>query len=165
MIKRYKSIMTLAVVAIIITSCNQSASNKKAAMENVQANAIFPKGEKVPQENFTGIAWVNRLVKQDVSGAYSVGNVVFEAGARTNWHTHPNGQTLIVMDGVGWYQEKGKPARSLHKGDVVLIPANTIHWHGAANNNGLTHIAITNLKDGGVKWLQAVSEEEYNNVK
>jgi len=128
-------------------------------------NAIFPQGEKAPKEYFTGTAWVNRLVQQDETGTYSVGNVVFQAGARTAWHIHPAGQTLIVLDGKGWYQEKGKPARSISKGDVIVIPSNTIHWHGAAKDSPLTHLAITNSRDGGVKWLQPVTDEEYSSIK
>lgn len=136
-----------------------------ASINPTDAQGIFPKGEKTPQEYFTGTAWVNRLVQQDETGTYSIGNVLFEPGARTNWHTHPAGQTLIVLDGKGWYQEKGKSARSITKGDVVQIPSNTVHWHGAAKDSSMAHLAITNSKDGGVKWLQAVTEEEYNNLK
>jgi quercetin dioxygenase-like cupin family protein len=128
------------------------------------ANAIFPKGERTPQEYFTGTAWINRLVQQDETGTYSIGNVVFEPGARTNWHTHPAGQILIVLDGKGWYQEKGKPARLIIKSDVVVIPSNTEHWHGASKDSSFTHLAITNSKDGGVKWLQPVTDEEYSSL-
>jgi 4-carboxymuconolactone decarboxylase len=134
-------------------------------IEQPGTNAIFPKGEKAPQENFSGTAWASRLVQMDATGTYSIGNVIFEPGARTNWHTHPAGQTLLVLEGKGWYQEKGKPARSITKGDVVEIPADTEHWHGAAKDSSLTHLAITNRKDGGVKWLQPVTDAAYNSVK
>jgi 4-carboxymuconolactone decarboxylase len=126
--------------------------------------AIFPKGAKASPDYFTGTAWVNILVPKDETGTYSIGNVVFEPGCRNNWHTHAAGQILIVTDGSGWYQEKGKPAKSITKGDVVVIPSNTEHWHGASKDNSLTHLAITNSKDGGVKWLQPVTDEEYNEV-
>ena len=139
-----------------------STNDKMNHKKNSTGHAIFPKGEKTPGEYFTGMAWVNRLVQQDETGTYSIGNVVFEPGARTNWHIHPAGQTLIVFDGNGWYQEKGKSARSITKGDVVVVPSNTEHWHGAAKDNTLTHLAITNSKDGGVKWLQPVADKEYN---
>jgi len=128
-------------------------------------NAVFPKGEKTPKENFTGTAWVSRLVQMDASGTYSIGNVIFEPGARTNWHLHPAGQTLLVLDGEGWHQIKGQPARAITKGDVIQIPANTEHWHGAAKESSMTHLAITNRKDGGVKWLQPVTNDEYNSVQ
>jgi 4-carboxymuconolactone decarboxylase len=126
--------------------------------------AIFPKGAKASPDYFTGTAWVNILVPKDETGTYSIGNVVFEPGCRNNWHTHAAGQISIVTDGSGWYQEKGKPAKSITKGDVVVIPSNTEHWHGASKDNSLTHLAITNSKDGGVKWLQPVTDEEYNEV-
>lgn len=137
----------------------------KVTDHGVKLQSIFPKGDKTPSENFTGTAWASRLVQQDATGTYSVGNVVFEPGARTNWHTHPAGQTLLVLEGRGWYQEKGKPARSISKGDVVEIPANTEHWHGAAKDSSFNHLAITNRKDGGVNWLQPVTTEEYNSLK
>ena len=133
--------------------------------ENQNANNIFPKGDKASPDYFTGTAWVKILVPKDETGTYSIGNVVFEPGCRNNWHTHAAGQILLVTEGKGWYQEKGKQARSITKGDVVVIPSNLEHWHGAAKDSRLTHIAITNSKDGGVKWLQPVTDEEYNSIQ
>jgi 4-carboxymuconolactone decarboxylase len=128
-------------------------------------NHIFPKGEKAPVDYFTGTAWVNILVPKDEAGMYSIGNVVFEPGCRNNWHTHTAGQTLIILDGQGWYQERGNPAKPLTKGDVVVIPSDVEHWHGASKDNSLTHLAITNNAAGGpVNWLQRVTDEEYNSV-
>ncbi|HEX5154366.1 MAG TPA: carboxymuconolactone decarboxylase family protein [Parafilimonas sp.] len=149
------------VLQTVLKQTNTNATNEEA----IDANLIFLKGDKASPDYFTGTAWVNRLVQQDETRTYSIGNVVFEPGAKTNWHIHPAGQILLVFDGKGWYQEKGKPARAITKGDVVVIPSNTEHWHGASKNSSLTHLAITNAKDGGVKWLQAVSEEEYNTVQ
>ena len=127
---------------------------------------IFPKGNKVSTDYFTGTAWLNVLVPQDETGSYSVGNVVFEPGCRNNWHKHPTGQILLVTDGKGYYQEKGKPARQLAKGDVVVIPSQVEHWHGAAADSGLTHIVITNNSaKGPVEWLARVTDEEYQGVK
>lgn len=162
--KGIRAVMIAALSAAIITSCKQKEISKNAAMDNLHSNMIFPQGEKAPSDYFTGTAWVNRLVQQDETGTYSVGNVVFEPGGRTNWHTHPAGQTLFVLDGKGWYQEKGKPARAISKGDVVVIPSNVEHWHGAAAETSLTHLAITNAKDGGVKWLQPVADDDYRSV-
>lgn len=128
-------------------------------------HAIFQKGEKASPDYFTGTAWVNILVPKDETGSYSIGDVVFEPGCRNNWHTHPAGQILLVTDGKGYYQEKGRAARLLAKGDVVVIPSNVEHWHGAARDSRFTHIAISNItKEGVVKWLQPVTDEEYNNV-
>ena len=129
-------------------------------MEN--QNNIFPKGERVPAEYFTGIGWLNVLVPNDETGSYAIGNVLFEPGCRNNWHKHPAGQILLITDGKGYYQEKGKPARLLTKGDVVVIPSHTEHWHGASKDSSLTHIAVTNnTKDGAVNWLAPVTDEEY----
>ncbi|NQX56549.1 cupin domain-containing protein [Pedobacter panaciterrae] len=135
-------------------------------METTQnRTAIFPKGDEAPADYFSGTAWVNILVPKDETGHYSVGDVVFEPGCRNNWHTHPAGQILLITDGEGYYQEKGKPARSLSKGDVVVIPSDVMHWHGATADKSLTHIAISNITENGpVTWLEPVTDEEYNNV-
>ncbi len=125
-------------------------------------NAIFPRGAKAPAEYFTGSAWVNILVPKDETGHYAIGNVVFEPGCRNNWHRHPARQILLVTGGEGYYQEKGKPARFLTKGDVVAIPSRVEHWHGAARDSSFTHIAITNdAPKGAVEWLTPVTDEEY----
>ena len=127
---------------------------------------IFPKGNKASADYFTGTAWLNILVPKDETGSYSVGNVVFEPGCRNNWHKHPTGQILLVTDGKGYYQEKGKAARPLGTGDVVVIPSQIEHWHGAAADSSLTHIVITNNSaKGPVEWLARVTDEEYQGVK
>lgn len=124
---------------------------------------VFPQGNKITNNNFTGTAWLQMLVNSDSIYNASIGNVTFEPGARTNWHKHPGGQILLVTDGSGYYQEKGKPAQLIQKGDVVRIPLDTEHWHGASPNSGLTHIAISpNTDKGTVVWLKPVTEEEYN---
>ena len=128
-----------------------------------RSNAIFPKGEKASAEYFVGAAWVNILVPQNETGSFAVGNVVFEPGCRNNWHKHPAGQILLVTDGKGYYQERGKPARVLAKGDVVVIPSRVEHWHGASGDSSLTHIVITsNSKEGAVEWLAPVTDDEYD---
>jgi quercetin dioxygenase-like cupin family protein len=130
--------------------------------ENQTPNAIFPKGDKAPAEYFTGTAWVKMLVPNDPTFNSAIGNVVFEPGTRNNWHTHPGGQILIVTDGIGYYQEKGKPIQLLQKGDVVTIPPDLVHWHGASPESEFTHIAIsTNTQKGIVTWLNPVTDEEY----
>ncbi len=135
-----------------------------SAIENF--NSIFPKGDKASPDYFTGTAWVNILVPKDETGNYAIGNVVFEPGCRNNWHKHPAGQILLVTGGNGYYQEKGKPARLLSTGDVVVIPSHIEHWHGAACDSSLTHIVITNnTKQGAVEWLAPVSDEEYSSCQ
>lgn len=128
-------------------------------------NDIFPKGEKASPDYFTGNALLKMLVPADDIFNTSVANVVFEQGARNNWHTHPGGQILIVTHGNGYFQEKGKPIQLLHKGDVVKIPPGIIHWHGATPDSEFTHIAInTNTSTGIVDWMQPVTDEEYSSI-
>lgn len=123
---------------------------------------LYLKGEKLSNDWFTGNAFLHLLVSKDKNNEFSAGAVTFEPGARTNWHTHPKGQVLLVTEGNGFYQEKGKPAQSIKKGDVVNIPENIEHWHGATLTTKMVHIAITNFKDDiQVKWLQAVNEMDY----
>jgi quercetin dioxygenase-like cupin family protein len=148
---------------IIFAACTTKQPEK--AMKN-KTELVFPKGDRITNNNFTGKAWLQMLVNNDSTYSTSIGNVTFEPGARTNWHKHPGGQILLVTDGAGYYQEKGKPAQQLHKGDVVKIPPDTEHWHGARPDSSLTHIAISpNTDKGSVVWLQPVSDEEYNKIK
>jgi quercetin dioxygenase-like cupin family protein len=93
----------------------------------------------------------------------SGGQVTFEAGARTMWHTHPLGQTLIVTSGLGWAQREGGPIEEIRPGDVVWFPPGEKHWHGATATNAMTHIAITESLDGkNVEWMEKVSDEQYH---
>jgi len=127
--------------------------------------SIFPKGNKLSNEYFSGDAFLYPLLAKDKNNEFALGSVTFEPGARTNWHTHPKGQVLIITEGQGFYQEKNNPARTIKKGDVVNIPENTDHWHGAAAGSRLVHIAITNYKDGeNVVWLKPVTDAAYKEV-
>lgn len=149
------------------TACSnqQSANSDKAKMEkteNKNENTIFPKGNKAPAENFTGTVFVQPLAPKTENNNFSIGSVTFEPGARSNWHTHPAGQTLLVLEGKGLYQEKGKAIRTINKGETILCDPDIEHWHGASPESGMTHIAITNFKgDSQVNWLKPVTDEEY----
>jgi len=139
---------------------NKSENNK------TEPEAIFPKGEKGPSENFTGNAWNTPLVSNDSTYNTVIGNVYFEPGARSNWHTHPAGQILIIIDGVGYHQIEGKPIEIIKKGDVVKCPPNVRHWHGASPDVGLQQIyIIPNTEKGIVNWNEAVTNEQYLNNK
>ena len=128
---------------------------------------IFPKGGEntaYPQY-FTGTSYLSILSKEQVF----IGNVTFEPGCRNNWHIHKStqggGQILLVTAGRGWYQEWGKPARALHPGDVVNIPANVKHWHGAARDSWFAHLAVeVPGEDTANEWLEAVSDEAYSKL-
>jgi quercetin dioxygenase-like cupin family protein len=160
--EKMKSKLFVIAISAMILMLGCTNQQPETAMEQ-KTEPAFPKGEIITNNNFTGTAWLQMLVNNDSIYNTSIGNVTFEPGARTNWHKHPGGQILLVTDGQGYYQEKGKPAQVLHKGDVVRIPPNAEHWHGASPTQGLTHIAIsTNLQKGSVVWLLPVTDEEYN---
>ena len=149
-------------VALLTISCRENKSNQAGS----ELQAIFPKGEPGPTDHFTGRAWNIGLVNDDTVYNTVIGNVYFEPGARSNWHTHPSGQILIITDGVGYYQEKGQPRRTMRKGDVIKCSPNVTHWHGAIRDTGLQQMYILPKTENGiVQWLQPVTDEEYNNHK
>ena len=114
-------------------------------------------------EYFTGRATVESRFTSKATGSYGGGTVNFEAGARTAWHTHPVGQTLIVISGRGLVQSEGEAVQEILPGDVVWIPANERHWHGAAPDSAMSHVAISEpLNGSGVQWMEHVSDEQYN---
>lgn len=153
---RVKTLSLLAIMILTISSC---CSSSKEAEHN-----IFPKGDMIDNEYFNGKAWWLKLVTDTENFDTTVGTVIFEAGVRNNWHSHPGGQILIATKGEGYYQEKGKPIQALKVGDVVEILPNVIHWHGATPNTDFEHIAIsTQVSKGTVAWSEEVSDEE--NVK
>lgn len=123
----------------------------------------FGQGDVNPySQYFTGTTYLTRLSPYDDVWHSSMANVTFEPAARTNWHTHSGGQILLVMDGIGYYQEQGQPARRLTKGDVVRIPPDINHWHGAAPNSWFVHVSLeTNGETNKVTWLEPVTDEEY----
>jgi quercetin dioxygenase-like cupin family protein len=113
-------------------------------------------------QNFTGAARVDGRFQGSAPARISGGTVTFEPGARTAWHTHPLGQTLIVTAGVGLVQHWGGPIQEIKPGDTVWIPPGVKHWHGASATSGMTHVAISEALDGKtVGWLEHVSDEQY----
>ncbi|MFP3595346.1 cupin domain-containing protein [Chryseobacterium sp. SIMBA_029] len=129
-------------------------------------NSFTDKGNHAPKENFTGTVWVNLNIGKDDDYNTIIGTVTFEPKARTNWHTHTTGQILFVVEGMGYYQEKGKPIQIIQKGDVIKIPKNIVHWHGASHNSLMRHIAIVPESDKDkTEWLLPVNDEEYNSFK
>lgn len=134
---------------------------------SVKELSVFPIGDKNDgyAQYFIGQSYLNMISTEQIP----VGNVTFEPKCRNNWHIHHadknGGQMLIVTAGEGWYQEWGKPAQKLKPGDVVNIPANVKHWHGASKDSWLQHLAVEvpgeNCK---TEWCEPVSDEEYNNL-
>ena len=117
---------------------------------------------KGPADWFTGTVRLDPLFSATEQGRASGANVTFEPGARTAWHTHPLGQTLVITAGCGWVQRWDGPIEEVHPGDVVQFPAGEKHWHGATPTTAMTHIAIQEALDGSaVAWLEQVSDEQY----
>lgn len=151
-----KSILTLLSAVLVLTG-------GLAAIANTTFEQPFSQGEINPYSKyFTGTTHLYRLVEKDDVWNSSIANVTFDAGARTNWHKHSGGQILLVTAGEGRYQEKGKEIQILKKGDVVKIPPNVEHWHGAAPDSMFSHISIEpNLPDNETNWLEPVTDKEY----
>ncbi len=115
-----------------------------------------------PDDWFTGNVRIEPLMAPDAPARAQCARVTFEAGARTAWHTHPLGQTLIVVSGVGLVQREGGPIEEIHPGDVIWFEPAEKHWHGAAPNTAMTHIAIQEELNGSpVDWLEHVSDAQY----
>src|SRR6201996_5031263 len=131
-----------------------------------QESPIFPKGEIATVNNHTGTVWLTELNKADSVLDINIAQATFAAGAKLDWHIHPYGQILMITDGTGYYQEKGKPIQVVHKGDVIKCAPGVPHWHGAAPNSAFTYIAVsTNGAKNKTQWLQRVTDAEYSNVK
>lgn len=122
---------------------------------------VFPKGEKATVNNHTGSIWLNELSKADSTLNYNIAQTSFEAGAKLDWHIHPGGQTLLITEGNGYYQEKGKPVQLVHTGDVIKCMPGVTHWHGATPEGSFAYIAVTPAQNGKTIWLQRVTDEEY----
>jgi quercetin dioxygenase-like cupin family protein len=164
-----RTIMRFAVALLLLIG--QSCYTKTERQENKEPdktdlNAIFPTGEKGSSDLFTGDAYPTALVDSDSVYSTLVGNVYFEPGARSNWHSHTAGQILIITDGIGYHQIEGQPIEIIKKGDVVKCPPNVRHWHGASPDVGLQQLyIIPNTEKAIVEWMEPVTNEEYNSTK
>ena len=127
----------------------------------IQRNGSQP-SKAVPAEYFTGTVRLDTPFKSEAPGRVGGAFVTFEPGARTNWHTHPLGQTLIVTAGLGWVQREGGPIEEIRPGDTVWFAPGEKHWHGATPTTAMTHIAIVEELDGkNSDWLEPVTDEQY----
>jgi quercetin dioxygenase-like cupin family protein len=127
-----------------------------------QDATIFPKGEISTTDNHTGTVWLTELNKPDSIFNFSLAQATFAAGAKLDWHIHPAGQYLMITEGIGYYQEKGKPRQIVKKGDVITCLPGVAHWHGASSSSSFTYIAATPTTKGKTIWLKRVTDEEYN---
>jgi quercetin dioxygenase-like cupin family protein len=128
---------------------------------------IHPAGSRptrrAPKEYFTGTVMQDPIIATAAPARIVSTRVSFEPGARTNWHSHPLGQTLYVMSGVGRVQTKGGPVQEIRPGDVVWIPPGEKHWHGGSATNGMVHIAMQEALDGSyATWMEPVTDAEYS---
>lgn len=131
-----------------------------------QETSVFPKGEIGKNtNNYTGTIWLNELVKPDSIYKFGVAQAVYAPGSKLDWHIHPGGQILLITEGTGYYQEKGKPVRIVHKGDVIKCAPGVEHWHGATPNSTFAYVAISPSDKGKTIWLQRVSDKEYKSIK
>ena len=135
--------------------------------DRFQSEIMFPIGEKNPYGDFfTGQSYLAPVSTEQIP----IYNVTFEPACRNNWHIHHaksgGGQMLICIGGCGWYQEQGKEARELHPGDIVNIPANVLHWHGAAKDSWFAHLAVEiEGEDSSTEWRGPVSDDEYSRLR
>jgi quercetin dioxygenase-like cupin family protein len=148
------------------TGAAQANASPTASAQDSHSIKITRSGSqqpsKGPAEHFTGSVQIEPLFSAHDPSRTSGGKVTFEPGARSAWHTHPLGQILIVTDGTGWIQQWGGAVEEIRKGDVVWIPAGVKHWHGAAPNTAMTHVAIQEQLNGkAVEWMEKVTDEQY----
>lgn len=168
--------MILMAVAISLPGLLKqvNAQNMNEGIQGISAFPIekklpeisaFPIGNKLPEmyaKYFTGQAYLVPLTQNKELNC-PISNVTFEPGCRNNWHSHTGGQILVVTGGKGYYQAKGESARLLLPGDVVEIPANVVHWHGASPDQWFSHLAIeTNPLNNEVSWFEAIDDKQYS---
>ena len=166
------TVMSLFLLASAFAHANQaraasgSSAPQLASSGDSQTISITRSGSqpsaKGPIEYFAGAVHIDSRFQRSDPARVGGGIVTFEPGARTAWHTHPLGQTLIVTAGTGLIQQWGGPIQEMKRGDVVWIPPGVKHWHGATANESMTHIAIAENLDGKtVEWMEKVSDEQY----
>lgn len=130
-----------------------------------QETSFFPKGEISTTDNHTGTVWLKELNTPDSIANFSLAHATFAPGAKLDWHIHPGGQYLLITEGIGYYQERGKPVQIIHKGEVVKCLPGVEHWHGATPVNTFGYIGATPVQKGKTIWLKRLTDEEYNNAK
>jgi quercetin dioxygenase-like cupin family protein len=158
--KRISTALTLLAVALGAALLKPVPAHAEGEME-VSRDAARP-ASPGPAENFTGEVFVKPLFNPSVHTRTSAGQVTFGPSARSAWHIHPAGQTLIVTSGTGWVQQWGRPKQEIKPGDVIWTPPGVKHWHGASPTEPMTHVAIQDSVDGRtVEWMEKVSDAEY----
>jgi quercetin dioxygenase-like cupin family protein len=148
--------------ATVTSLCLLAAASGESSLSIAVTRSGSQLSRQGAAENFTGSVRIDTLFTANPPSRASGGRVTFEPGARTAWHTHPLGQTLIVTAGSGWVQPWGGPTEEIREGDIVWIPPSQKHWHGATATTRMTHIAIQESLDGkSVDWMEKVTDEQY----
>jgi quercetin dioxygenase-like cupin family protein len=156
-----RRVLALASVLLAASAAAHAQPMKGAKQMEITRKADMQTVEG-PAEYFTGKATITGQFQRGEPSRLTGAIVHFEPGARTAWHSHPLGQTLIVTEGIGWTQIEGGPKLEFRAGDVLWCPPEHKHWHGATPHEGMTHIAIQESKDGkNVTWMEKVSDEQY----
>lgn len=158
--------MTLCAVAPFSSAADPQGQAVRPTTSAAPAQHITRAGTQTPTygsaDYFTGRVRVDPLFSPNESNHASGAYVTFEPGARSAWHTHPAGQRLVVTSGIGLTQEWGKPVQTIHAGDVVWCPPDVKHWHGAAPESAMTHLAVGRSVNGkSVTWMDKVTDEQY----
>lgn len=133
-----------------------------AMQVNAQDSSIFPLGEKNNNTHNTGSVWLKEINAPDSVFEFGMAFASFAPNAKLDWHRHPGGQILIITNGIGYYQEKGKPRQVVRKGDIIKCAPNVVHWHGSTPHIGFSYIASSPSQKGKTIWKEPVDEKEYN---
>lgn len=149
--KIMKLLVKTVLLVMVISNCSTA-----------QNNSIFPLGEKAPNVHHTGDVWLSHLSVADSIFDYNIAVAKFAKGAKLDWHTHPKGQQLLIIEGEGLYQERGNPIVVVKKGDIVKCHPDIEHWHAATPDKGVTYLAITGNQR--TVWHEAISEEFFQKI-
>jgi len=145
--------LTLFIIAVL---------GKHATAQNT---SLFPKGViGTNKQDYTGTIWLNELIRPDSNFTFAAAQAIYAPGSKLNWHIHPGGQYLLITEGTGYYQERGKPVQVVHKGDIIKCLPGVAHWHGAVPNSNFAYIAISPTTKGSTIWMQPVTEEQYRTL-
>jgi quercetin dioxygenase-like cupin family protein len=161
LITRRRMLATTAGAAALAAAVPATAAAQRRATMDIVRSGSLP-SQKGPAEYFTGSVRIDSRFQGRAPARVGGGIVTFEPGARTAWHTHPLGQTLIVTSGCGWVQVEGGPREEIRPGDIVWLAPGEKHWHGATLTTAMSHIAIAEALDGkSVEWMEQVSDVQY----
>lgn len=158
--------MKNSILSIVLFLLNQLLLAQEPLKYTTNMKSFTEKGIPAPKDHFTGVVWVNMNVLPEDGYNANIGTVTFEPTSRTNWHSHKSGQILFIVKGTGYYQLEGEQIQIMKEGDVVKIPKNIKHWHGASHQSTMQHIAmITDYDEDKTEWFEPVTDDIYNTFR